>query len=47
MKIAYFDCPTGIAGDMCLGALVDGGVPLSYLTEQLARLPMGDEFQLH
>ncbi|WP_218080069.1 nickel pincer cofactor biosynthesis protein LarC [Anthocerotibacter panamensis] len=47
MKIAYFDCPTGIAGDMCLGALVDGGVPLSYLSEQLQRLAIRDEFHLH
>lgn len=28
MKIAYFDCASGISGDMTLGALVDAGVPL-------------------
>lgn len=44
--IAYFDCPTGISGDMCLGALVDAGVPLAYLTEQLGRLGLGDEYRL-
>ncbi|MEM1366529.1 MAG: nickel pincer cofactor biosynthesis protein LarC, partial [Cyanobacteria bacterium P01_H01_bin.15] len=44
--IAYFDCPTGIAGDMCLGALVDAGVPLSYLQTQLAQLVIADEFEL-
>jgi uncharacterized protein (TIGR00299 family) protein len=44
--IAYFDCPTGISGDMCLGALVDAGVPLGYLTGQLGRLGMNDEFRL-
>ncbi|WP_346292108.1 nickel pincer cofactor biosynthesis protein LarC [Sphaerothrix gracilis] len=44
--LAYLDCPTGIAGDMCLGALVDMGVPLSYLSEQLAHLPMAAEFSL-
>ncbi len=44
--LAYLDCPTGIAGDMCLGALVDAGVPLSYLTNQLARLGISQEFHL-
>ena len=46
MKIAYLDCVTGISGDMCLGALVHAGVPLDYLTEQLSRLGIADEFQL-
>lgn len=47
MKIAYFDCPSGIAGDMCLGALVDAGVPSEYLVEMLAKLGMSDEYHLH
>ncbi|OLP15998.1 TIGR00299 family protein [Leptolyngbya sp. 'hensonii'] len=46
MKLAYLDCPTGIAGDMCLGALVHAGVPLDYLQEKLSLLGIGDEFQL-
>ena len=29
MKIAYFDCPSGISGDMTLGALADCGVDLA------------------
>ncbi|MGG6268192.1 nickel pincer cofactor biosynthesis protein LarC [Leptolyngbya sp. AN03gr2] len=45
-KIAYLDCPTGIAGDMCLGALVDLGVPLAYLTECLDRLGISEEYEL-
>jgi len=45
-KIAYLECPTGIAGDMCLGALVDAGVPLSYLTEQLAKLEIAADYNL-
>jgi hypothetical protein len=45
-KIAYLECPTGIAGDMCLGALVDLGVPLEYLLEQLQKLGIDQEYQL-
>lgn len=46
MPIAYFDCPTGIAGDMCLGALVSAGVPLSYLADRLRSLGIADEYHL-
>lgn len=45
-KIAYLDCPTGIAGDMCLGALVDAGVPLEYLIDKLSQLGIDHEYQL-
>ncbi|MGB3298158.1 MAG: nickel pincer cofactor biosynthesis protein LarC [Phormidesmis sp.] len=44
--LAYLDCPTGISGDMCLGALIHAGVPLSYLEKQLAQLGIQNEFQL-
>lgn len=44
--LAYLDCPTGISGDMCLGALVHAGVPLTYLIEQLAKLGISKEFHL-
>ncbi|VAX33267.1 hypothetical protein MNBD_NITROSPIRAE03-613, partial [hydrothermal vent metagenome] len=40
MRIAYFDCFSGISGDMCLGALVDAGVPLQKLREGLNTLDM-------
>ena len=45
-KIAYLECPTGIAGDMCLGALVHAGVPLKYLIEKLGLLGITNEFRL-
>ncbi len=40
MNIAYFDCFSGIAGDMALGALIDCGVPLEKLREGLKALPV-------
>ncbi|MGD1910693.1 MAG: nickel pincer cofactor biosynthesis protein LarC [Rivularia sp. (in: cyanobacteria)] len=45
-KIAYFQCPTGISGDMCLGALVSLGVSLEYLVENLNKLGIEQEYQL-
>jgi pyridinium-3,5-bisthiocarboxylic acid mononucleotide nickel chelatase len=45
-KIAYLECQTGIAGDMCLGALVDAGVPVEYLNTQLDRLGISSEYKL-
>jgi uncharacterized protein (TIGR00299 family) protein len=38
MKIAYFDCFSGISGDMVLGALIDAGLPPARLQEQIDRL---------
>lgn len=40
MKIAYFDCFSGISGDMCLGAIVDAGVPLKELEKELKKIPV-------
>ncbi|AUB40990.1 putative protein family UPF0272 [Nostoc flagelliforme CCNUN1] len=45
-KIAYLQCPTGISGDMCLGALVSLGVPVDYLIEKLNGLGIQQEYQL-
>jgi pyridinium-3,5-bisthiocarboxylic acid mononucleotide nickel chelatase len=38
MKVAYFDCFSGISGDMTLGALLDAGVPLEQLRGELKGL---------
>ncbi|MCX5964087.1 MAG: nickel pincer cofactor biosynthesis protein LarC [Cyanobacteria bacterium] len=46
MKVAYFDCPTGVSGDMCLGALIDAGVSIEYLTQHLDRLGINQEYKL-
>jgi uncharacterized protein (TIGR00299 family) protein len=40
MKIAYFDCFSGISGDMTLGALVDAGCNLAEMESHLRRLPV-------
>ena len=41
MRVAYFDCFSGISGDMCLGALVGAGVDFNLLKETLSGLPVG------
>ena len=38
MKIAYFDCFSGISGNMTLGALIDAGLEIEALREELAKL---------
>ncbi|MEN6486567.1 MAG: nickel pincer cofactor biosynthesis protein LarC [Syntrophobacteraceae bacterium] len=40
MKIAYFDCFSGISGDMILGALLDLGLSEKVLVEALAKIPV-------
>ena len=38
MKCAYFDCFSGISGDMTLGALLDAGVSADHLRDELRGL---------
>jgi uncharacterized protein (TIGR00299 family) protein len=40
MKIAYVDCFSGISGDMFIGALLDAGLDLERLKDELAKLPL-------
>src|SRR3712207_2167815 len=39
-RIAYFDCFSGISGDMTLGALVDAGVSIEELRAELQKLKL-------
>ena len=38
MKIAYFDCFAGASGDMILGALLDAGLTIERLREEISKL---------
>ena len=38
--IAYFDCFSGISGDMTLGAFFDLGVPVEWLKDRLEAIPL-------
>jgi uncharacterized protein (TIGR00299 family) protein len=38
MRIAYFDCFSGISGDMILGAFIDLGLDLDTLTHHLSKI---------
>ena len=39
-RLVYFDCASGASGDMVLGALVDLGLPVDALREELSKVPL-------
>ncbi len=45
-KLAFFDAPSGLAGDMTIAALVDLGVPEVVIAEAVAKIPITG-FHLH
>lgn len=47
MRIAYFDCFSGIAGDMCLGALLDAGANVSLVESAIASLGIEASLEVH
>ncbi len=46
MKILYYDCFSGISGDMNLAAMIELGVDPEYLRAELSKLGLDDEFEL-
>jgi pyridinium-3,5-bisthiocarboxylic acid mononucleotide nickel chelatase len=41
-RVLYFDCFSGISGDMAIGALLDAGLPFDGLRAALGSLTLGD-----
>lgn len=46
MKILYFDCFSGISGDMVIGALIDAGGDSDHLGKELKKLNIKNEYEL-
>lgn len=45
MKVVYFDCFSGISGDMSLASLIDAGANINYIEKELKKLPI-EEFEI-
>ncbi len=46
MRVLYYDCFTGISGDMNLAALIDLGVDSEHLKKELAKLSIQEEYEI-
>lgn len=46
MKVLYYQCFSGISGDMSLGAMLDLGVEQGFLLEELRRLGLEHEYEI-
>lgn len=46
MKIAYADCFSGVSGDMFLAALLDAGLPLEVLQQNIDKLNLPEKVEL-
>jgi len=47
MKVLYYECLSGISGDMNLGAMIDLGVDPEYLQGELSLLHLTDDYEIH
>lgn len=45
MRVLYFDCFSGISGDMTLAALADAGADREYIEQELSKIPF-ERFEL-
>ncbi|WP_117168060.1 LarC family nickel insertion protein [Paraliobacillus sediminis] len=46
MKTLYFDCFSGISGDMVIGALLDAGADFNRLEKELKKLEIEEEYSI-
>ncbi|VVB53759.1 Uncharacterised protein [uncultured archaeon] len=42
MNAAYFNCPSGIAGDMVVAALIDAGASFPEIKNEVGKIPLSD-----
>ncbi|ENH96491.1 hypothetical protein J416_10356 [Gracilibacillus halophilus YIM-C55.5] len=43
----YFDCFSGISGDMTIAALLDAGIPVDVLEDSLHKLSLNQDYELN